>query len=121
MRVRALDANGDMTFGQSQNNFLINSSAAVAQNIQTRLLLFLGEWFIDTSDGTDWNGSVLGKYTRGLYDKVLQARILGTPGVTSIVQGTYTSSVNAATRALSASCLVMTQFSDQPESISVTL
>lgn len=121
MRVRELDANGDMTFGFSQNNFLINSAAAVAQNVQTRLLLFLGEWFLDTSDGTDWNGSVLGKYTRGLYDTIIRARILGTVGVTSIVQGTYTSAVNPQTRALSVSCQIITQFSTAPQTITVTL
>jgi hypothetical protein len=111
MRVRALDANGDMTFGQSQSNFLVNSSAAVKQIVQTRLLLFLGEWFLDTTDGTDWDGSVLGKYTSGLYDVVIQGRILGTQGVTGIVTGTYVSSVNSATRILNISCTVETQYS----------
>ena len=51
MRVRALSPTGDMTFGQSQNNFLVNSSAAVAQCVKTRLMLFKGEWFRDIRVG----------------------------------------------------------------------
>jgi hypothetical protein len=109
-----------MTFGQSQSNFLVNSSAAVAQIVQTRLLLFLGEWFLDTNDGTDWDGSVLGKYTAGLYDKVIQARILGTQGVTGIVTGTYSSSYNSALRSLTISCTVETQYSE-PADVEVNL
>lgn len=120
MRVRALSPTGDMTFGQSQQNFLVNSSAAVAQCVKTRLILFLGEWFLDTTDGTDWDNSVLGKYTSGLYNTVIQARILGTQGVTGIVTGTYSATVNTITRKLTVACTISTQY-QTTENITVTL
>lgn len=84
MRVRALSPTGDYTFGQGQANFLVNSPAAVAQSILTRLLLWQGEWFLDTRDGTPWLQSVIGKNTKSLYDTVIRARVLETKGVTSI-------------------------------------
>lgn len=84
MRYRALDADGDMTFGAGQANFLINSPAAVGQAVQTRLLLFRGEWFLDTTEGTPWATEILGKNTEPTRDAALRDRILGTEGVTEI-------------------------------------
>jgi hypothetical protein len=120
MRVRALDANGDMTFGQGQDNFLINSPQAVAQNVVTRLALFTGTWFLDTTDGTPWDTDVLGRYTQGLYDPILQARILGTPGCIGIQDGSYTSVRYSNTRALNVACIIETQY-DGVAPIEVTL
>lgn len=50
MIVRALDINGDWTFGQGKGNYLTNQ-AAIAQNVQTRLLSFLGDCFFDPTAG----------------------------------------------------------------------
>ena len=84
MRYRALDANGDYSFGQGAANFLVNSPAAVAQLVQTRLLLFLGEFFLDTSDGTPYYTQILGTGTQQTYDLAVQDRILSTQGVIGI-------------------------------------
>lgn len=84
MRYRKLDANGDYSFGASAQNFYVNQPEAVAQAVVTRLQLYLGEWFLDTTDGTDWNNQILGKYTTTTRDAELQARILDTPGVSGI-------------------------------------
>ncbi|WHL27754.1 hypothetical protein QJS63_26220 [Pseudomonas juntendi] len=55
MTVRKLDANGDLAMGQEK--LLTGYSAEeVAQNVRTRLKFFLGEWFLNTADGTDWFG-----------------------------------------------------------------
>ena len=120
MRVRALDANGDMQFGQGQANFLINTPSAVAQCVQTRLGLFTGEWFLDNTAGTPWSTEVLGKYTQGLYDPVLQGVILGTPGCTGIVTGSYSSIFNSITRQLTISCEIQTAY-DGTASVEVIL
>ncbi len=53
MIIRALDSNGDITFGQGQQNYLVNQSA-LALNIQTRLLSFLNNCVWDMSSGIDW-------------------------------------------------------------------
>jgi hypothetical protein len=110
MRVRALSATGDMTFGQSQANYLINTPAAVAQTVKTRLLLFLGEWFLDNTQGTPWNTQVFGRNTQGLYDTAIQTRITQTVGVTNIVTGSYSSVLNTVLRTLTVSCMINTQF-----------
>lgn len=84
MRYREMTAGGDYRFG-GFNQFLIDSPEAVAQAINTRLKLYAGQWFLDTTEGTDWYGSVLGVGTQGIRDLELQNRILNTPGVLNIV------------------------------------
>lgn len=53
MRVRAIDANGDWTFGKGQNDYLLNKKA-VEQNIKTRLQEFIGDCFWNLGAGVDW-------------------------------------------------------------------
>lgn len=84
MRYRKLSPTGDYVFGGGQQAFLINSPAAVAQAIKTRLALQLGEWFLDTTDGTNWKTGVLGRYTAGVRDDIIRSRINNTPGVLTI-------------------------------------
>jgi hypothetical protein len=64
---------------------IIADAAGIAQHVRTRLDLHVGEWFLDTSAGTDWFGRVLGK---GATDQEIQAevrRILeGTPGIATV-------------------------------------
>lgn len=98
MRYRKLEANGDYVLGP--NAFLANSPETVAQAVETRLKLWLGEWFVDTKDGTPWNEKVLGKRLPGKNpDAALKQRILGTPGVKQITS--YSSSFNGDTREFS--------------------
>ena len=99
MRYRKLDDNGDHSFGSSENNFYINSPDAIRQSILTRLRLWLGEWFADTSDGTGWNQTILGKQSQGLYELTLRQRVLETPGVVTI--DTFESTLDPQTRRLS--------------------
>jgi len=99
MRYRKLDANGDYVFGGSQQAFLIDTPDTVAQAVSTRLQLQFGEWFLDVTDGTDWKTKVLGKYTANVRDETLRIRILGTPGVTSIIS--YSSTFDHETRTFS--------------------
>ena len=84
MRVRQLDANGDMTFGRSSLNYYINDRRGVGQVVSTRLRLWLGQWYLNVPDGTPYMTQVLGKYTDNLRDAAVQARIYGAPGVTQI-------------------------------------
>jgi len=108
MRVRAQDANGDYTFGHSIANFLINSNAAVAQTVQTRLLLWEGEWYLDLTAGTPWLQQVLGAHTRSVYDAAIQERTLATVGVNSIDK--YSSSLDPRSRKLTVQMTISTQF-----------
>ena len=88
---------GDYTFGNGAADFWINVPDAPAQAALTRMYLFLGDWFLDTSDGTPWNTKVLGYYTANTRDPVIQSRILGTQGVSAILS--YSSNVVRDTRA----------------------
>lgn len=53
MIVRNLDVNHDWTFGAGKNNYRTNLNA-LAQNIQTRLLCFLGDCYFDLTAGIAW-------------------------------------------------------------------
>lgn len=108
MRYRALDANGDYSFGRGQNNFLVNSPAAVAQAVQTALLLFQGEWFLDSSVGMPWLTQVVGTGTQGLYDQAIKNVVLQVQGVNAIIS--YSSSLNTAKRHLSVTMTISTIF-----------
>jgi len=108
MRYRKQDANGDYVWGHQQNDFWLNTPEGVAQAIKTRLLLFVGEWFLDVTDGTPWTTRILDKYTKDQYDAAIQDRILGTQGVTQISD--YSSSVNTTTRTLTVDATVETQY-----------
>src|SRR5579863_5743440 len=107
MRYRTLSPTGDYVFGSGMGEFLVDSPQAVAQAIATRLLLSQGEWFLDVTEGTPWATQVLGTGTQGLYDAAIQARILGTPNVQSILS--YSSNLDWK-RKLTINCLVQTDF-----------
>ncbi len=108
MRYRMMDANGDYTFGQNGANFFVNTPAAVAQAVQTRLKLIEGEWFLDTSAGTPYNSLILGAGTIGTYDAAIQGVILNSPGVTGIAN--YASTVDPITRKAVVTCTIDTQY-----------
>ena len=85
MKVRRLDSNWDMTFGQGLGNYLSDSDA-VGQVILTRLKLLLGEWWEDTTQGLPLWESMLGAVgtKKEMIDRIIQSNILGTIGVTGI-------------------------------------
>lgn len=96
MRYRKLSATGDMVFGGDQKAFWRDVPDAPAQAVWTRLQLWQGDWFLDTTDGMPWRTQVLGKYTGNVRDASVRARVLGTQGVTQIVA--YSSQLNRDTR-----------------------
>ncbi|EIL3224592.1 TPA: hypothetical protein ACUK8L_000582 [Escherichia coli] len=85
MRYRREDEDGDYTFGQGDDTFLINSPECVAQAVKTRFELWKGQWFLDTTEGTPYIQSVLGKQRPEVYNLAIRDRISSTPGVLSIL------------------------------------
>ena len=106
MRYRKQDENGDYTFGNGLGNFHIDNVDAVAQAIDTRLKLWIGEWFADVSDGTGWTQAILGKHSQNLYELTLRQRVLETQGVISIQE--FQSSLDPNTRELAVTMVVDT-------------
>ena len=98
MRYRKLSPLGDYTFGNGQLDFYRDEPAAVGQSVKTRLLLWLGEWFLNTDDGTPFMQGILGKHSKNTADVTIQDRVLNTTGVTSIEN--YASTVDGNSRAM---------------------
>ena len=108
--IRALDANHDPIYGNGVGSFLADIDA-VAQIIQTRLLLFQGEWWAALQDGLPLFQSILGsnngKKTTVISD-LIRTVIEGTPYVTQV--GTIVTNFDNATRQYTFACAVKTQF-----------
>lgn len=104
---RSLDSNGDYSFGRGLQDFL-QGAAAVAQAVQTRLLLLRGELWEDTSAGLPLFQEILSR--RGApqnlqtADLLIQEQVTGTDGVASLsnYQRSYVD------RKLSVSCQITT-------------
>lgn len=95
--MRKDDADGDMTFGQGIGNYWINSPRGVGQLVESRLMLWKGQWFLNTQDGMPWATKVLGKYTSDTRDAAVQDRIEATTGVLEITD--YNSQIAVQQRA----------------------
>ncbi len=80
------ELNGDYSFGRGESGFLSNTPETVAQAVKTRLSLWRGEWFLDTTEGMPYGQSVLGRQSPEVYSMALSDRILGTRGVRSIIE-----------------------------------
>ena len=108
--VRKLDAKRDPLYGNGIACFLVDLEA-VAQIIETSLLLFQGEWWNDLSKGLPLFQSIIanGENNRqATISLLIQQVILGVRYVTGIsnVQFIYTS----VSREFSYACDVQTQF-----------
>ncbi len=84
MRVRALTPTGDWSFGKGANDYKRDQSA-IAQNLQTRILSFLGDCFFDLNAGIDWFNLLGGKDQLQL-NLAISTVMLNTEGVTGILQ-----------------------------------
>lgn len=82
--VRAINTQGDWTFGQSLNNYL-SANMAIQQSIKTRLLSFLGDCFFDVLAGINWF-NLLGSKNQTALNLSVSAIILNTQNVTGILQ-----------------------------------
>ena len=99
-----LIVNGDLVLTSDADPAGTNN---VLQNILQRLRFFLGEWFLDNTQGTPWFQQILIKGpTKAVVDGIIQQRIAGTPGVLSITK--YSSTFNSGNRIISVSFSALT-------------
>lgn len=108
MKVRRLDSGGDMRLGHGSADFFEDSADGVAQNAMTRLALWRGQWFLDTSEGTPWIQEILGKQEAA--NAAIRARILETPGVLGITE--YESILDPDARSLTVTATLETQYGE---------
>lgn len=108
MRYRKLTSDGDYSFGAGLKDFYIDVPEAVAQSVQTRLLLWLGEWFLNIDEGTAYMLGIFGKHNKTTADVTIQDRILSTPGVISIAN--YNSIIDPVSRLMTVSCDLNTAY-----------
>lgn len=115
MRVRKLSPTGDMTFGNGLLDFWINVPEAVAQTVKTSYLLWLGEWYLDTSLGMPWVQGVLGKHNQDTADVTVLDYGLSIQGVADIQN--FQSSSDQNPRLYTASFLLDTIYGITPVQI----
>lgn len=84
MIIRALDVNGDWTFGKGDNDYL-SGIDAIAEDIQTRLQSFFGDCFFALSDGIDWFNLLGSKNEIGLV-AAISTTLINTQNITGIDQ-----------------------------------
>lgn len=84
MIVRALDQDHDWLFGKGKNDYL-TLNPAIAQNINTKLLSFLGDCFFDVLAGIDWF-NLLGGKSQVAIAVAVRATILNAFGVLTLTE-----------------------------------
>jgi hypothetical protein len=117
MRVRALTADYDYAFGQSAQNFLVDSPEAVGQIVETSMNLYYGEYYWDTTQGMPWFDGVIGKFSQNEADLTIQAFIASIPNVTSVTS--FESTVEG--RNYSATATIITPYGSTTVSFSRTI
>ena len=107
MIVRALDSDGDWTYGKGKNNYLTDLNAVV-QNINSRVKSFLGDCFFDLGAGIDWF-HLIGSKNQTTLNLSIAAVILNTEDVTGILL--LNVDLDHETRSFSVSYKVQTSYS----------
>lgn len=116
MRYRELTSTGDTTIFSGFTRFLVNSPECVAQAVLTRLRLWQGQWFLDSTVGVPYETQVLGFGTAASRDVAIQTSIINTPGVNQILS--YSSSLDAQ-RKLHIEVTLNTIYGSNPVTVSV--
>jgi hypothetical protein len=76
---------GDLYLENGTFRMTNSLSEEVAQQLWIRFKFFLGEWFLDRSQGFPWFQSVLGVKTPiGIVNQLIRRLILGVPGVAEL-------------------------------------
>lgn len=108
MRVRKLSEDGDYTFGGSELDFWRDVPEAPGQVAETRMLLWLGEWYQNLEEGTPYLQGILGKHSQDTANTVIQDRIIATEGVLNIQD--YESNLDEEHRSMEVSATINTVY-----------
>jgi len=83
MRVSKITNEGDWTFGKGKADYAVNS-AAIRQNVVTRLREFKNDWYADVNSGIDWFGLLGSRGNENAILRSIEKTILETEGVATI-------------------------------------
>ena len=83
MIMRSIDSLGDWNFGKGKQSYNYQQ-AAIAENIQTRLLSFLNNCWFDVLAGIDWPRILGSKNTQQEIELRVRAAILQSYGVVRV-------------------------------------
>ena len=83
MQVSGLDKNLDWRFGKGRAVYK-RDSAAIAQNVLSRLRSFKGDWYLNTQAGVDWIQLLGNIGTERRIIRAVESAVLQTEGVISI-------------------------------------
>lgn len=110
--IRHLEDGDIATNGES----FATGKSATQEGVIRRLRLFLGEYFLDATDGTAWFDGILGKTDRGMAEAALKQRIITSPGVVGITAFSF--DVEESERKITVSATVL---DINNESLQITL
>lgn len=83
---RALDSNNDLIVSGGRLA-VVTDGAEVVQHVRSRLLFYLGEWFLDTEAGVPYFQKIFTKPANiALVESILKIVILRTPGVLKLTE-----------------------------------
>lgn len=74
---------GDLAF-ENGDLVLVDGTDAIIQQIRIRLNFFLGEWFLDSREGTPWYQILGERPDLGLVYETVRQVLITTPGVESV-------------------------------------
>lgn len=98
----------DLIFKEGDLYFKTGAEAC-QQRLQIKLLFFFNEWFLDTTLGLDWFGTVYQKNpNQNLIDNMIIISMTDDPEVISILE--YSTSYNVFTRGLTIKMKIQTIF-----------
>ena len=85
MDIQLDELTHDVVFNNSNITLTAGIKDSVAQRLKIKLLTFLGEWFLDTTNGMPYIQQIFGKVkNKSTIDAIFQQKILEEPGVLSI-------------------------------------
>ncbi len=82
--IKLVDNDWDIVGGRT---VILTDKAALAQRLQNKLTLWLGEWYQDTTQGIDWIGILnLPMFQQRRLNAVIIEVLLGDPDVQSVIK-----------------------------------
>lgn len=115
--IKFRDDNHDLEFVNGDLVF-IDGVDRVAQQLKIRILFFFEDWKLDLNQGIDYYGEIYGKSKdKNRIDTILQATILETPDVESILD--YNSTFENSTRKLTINTKVKSAVGEVTVEVSV--